>query len=89
MGEMNTILDGLVASRVVKPNELRGLSPAEITALEKRCGVRLPAAYREFLERAGRGGARARSFWERTCSLQPSMICTKWRSSSSRRTGWE
>jgi hypothetical protein len=38
--------------------EFRGLTESEITSLEESLGVRLPAAYREFLSEMGRSAGR-------------------------------
>ena len=55
MDATDLILNELVTSGVVKASDLRGLSENEIAAIEKIHGRSLPAAYRAFLARAGRG----------------------------------
>src|SRR3712207_274324 len=48
----------LVASGVAAESDLLGCSDAEIGRLERKYGLRLPASYRCYLKRMGRGAGR-------------------------------
>src|SRR5687768_10117032 len=56
--QFDAFVASLVATGVAAPTDLKGCSDADITLLERKYGVKLPASYRAYLKRMGRGAGR-------------------------------
>ena len=54
MIDFDTLIKTMYSSELSKPDEVIGCSKDEISAIEAKFGLKLPASYRAFLERMGK-----------------------------------